>query len=75
MYYESYEQIAAIFLDTADYEKEQAKVFFKLLEDGETLEITSAFPPGIIEDTKAISRQQQKVRCLRTLRCTRDLQA
>jgi rubrerythrin len=43
MYYESYEQIAAIFLDTADYEKEQAKVFFKLLEDGETLEITSAF--------------------------------
>ena len=34
------EQIAAIFLDTADNEKEPAKVFFKLLEGGEPLEIT-----------------------------------
>ena len=49
---EGYEQIAAIFLDTADNEKEHAKVFFKLLEGGE-LEITSAFPAGIIGDTKA----------------------
>ena len=50
---EGYEQIAAIFLDTADNEKEHAKVFFKLLEGGEPLEITGAFPPGIIGDTKA----------------------
>jgi rubrerythrin len=49
---EGYEQIAAIFLDTADNEKEHAKVFFKLLEGGE-LEITSAFPAGVIGDTKA----------------------
>ena len=28
-----YEQIAAIFLETADNEKEHAKVFFKLLKD------------------------------------------
>ena len=49
---EDYEQIAAIFLDTADNEKEHAKVFFKLLEGGE-LEITSAFPAGVIGDTKA----------------------
>jgi rubrerythrin len=28
---EGYEQIAAIFLDTADNEKEHVKVFFKLL--------------------------------------------
>ena len=50
---DGYEQIAAIFLDTADNEKEHAKVFFKLLEGGEPLEITGAFPPGIIGDTKA----------------------
>ena len=49
---EGYEQIAAIFLDTADNEKEHAKVFFKLLEGGE-LQITGAFPAGVIGDTKA----------------------
>ena len=50
---EGYEQIAAIFLDTADNEKEHAKVFFKLLEGGEPLEITGAFPSGVIKDIKA----------------------
>jgi rubrerythrin len=50
---EGYEQIAAIFLDTADNEKEHAKVFFKLLEGGDWVEITGAFPAGIIGDTKA----------------------
>lgn len=49
---EGFEQIAAIFLDTADNEKEHAKVFFKLLEGGE-VEITGAFPAGVIGDTKA----------------------
>ena len=49
---EGYEQIAAIFLDTADNEKEHAKVFFKLLEGGE-LNISAAFPAGVIGDTKA----------------------
>jgi len=49
---EGYEQIAAIFLDTADNEKEHAKIFFKLLEGGE-LEITGAFPAGVIGDTRA----------------------
>ena len=47
---EGYEQIAAIFLDTADNEKEHAKVFFKLLEGGE-LEINGSFPAGVIGDT------------------------
>ena len=32
---EGYEQIAAIFLKTADNEKEHAKMWFKLLHDGE----------------------------------------
>lgn len=45
-----YEQIAAIFLETADNEKEHAKRFFKLLEGGE-LEITASYPAGVIGDT------------------------
>jgi len=47
-----YEQIAAIFLETAENEKEHAKVFFKHLEGGD-LEITAAYPAGVIGDTKA----------------------
>lgn len=47
---EGYEQIAAIFLETADNEKEHAKRFFKLLEGGE-LEIQASYPAGIIGDT------------------------
>lgn len=53
---EGYEQIAAIFLDTADNEKEHAKVLFKLLEGGQ-VEITGAFPAGIIGDTAANLRE------------------
>ncbi len=45
-----YEQIAAIFLETADNEKEHAKRFFKLLKGGE-VEITASYPAGIISDT------------------------
>jgi rubrerythrin len=48
---EGYEQIAAIFLETADNEKEHAKVFFKYLEGGD-VEITAAYPAGIISGTK-----------------------
>ncbi len=49
---EGYEQIAAIFLDTADNEKEHAKVLFKLLEGGE-VEVSAHFPAGVIADTSA----------------------
>ena len=45
-----YEQISAIFLETADNEKEHAKRFFRLLEGGE-LEINAAYPAGVIGDT------------------------
>jgi len=45
-----YEQIAAIFLETAGNEKEHAKKFFKFLEGGE-LEITASYPAGVIGDT------------------------
>jgi len=47
-----YEQIAAIFTKTAEEEKEHAKVFFKHLEGGE-VEITAAYPAGVIGDTRA----------------------
>ena len=45
-----YEQISAIFLETADNEKEHGKRFFKLLEGG-VVEITAGYPAGTIEDT------------------------
>ena len=47
---EGYVQIADIFTETADQEKEHAKRFFKFLEGGE-LEITGSFPAGIISST------------------------
>lgn len=48
---EGYEQISAIFLETADNEKEHAKRLFKFLQGGE-VEISALFPAGIIADTK-----------------------
>lgn len=48
---EGYEQMAAIFLETADNEKEHAKVFFKYLEGGD-VEITAAYPAGVIGNTQ-----------------------
>jgi rubrerythrin len=45
-------QIQAIFEETADQEKEHAKRLFKFLNSGEELEITAAFPAGVIGDTK-----------------------
>ncbi|MBI4848084.1 MAG: rubrerythrin family protein [Nitrospirae bacterium] len=45
-----YEQIAAIFLETAENEKEHAKVFFKHLEGGD-VEITAGYPAGKIGST------------------------
>ena len=49
---EGYEQIAAMFLDTADNEKEHAKVIFKLLEGGEA-QVSARFPAGVIAQTTA----------------------
>jgi len=48
---EGFEQISRIFLETAENEKEHAKVFFKYLEGGD-VEITAGYPAGIIGDTK-----------------------
>ena len=48
---EGYEQISAIFQETADNEKEHAKVFFKYLQGGET-EIVASYPSGVIGTTE-----------------------
>ena len=47
---EGYEQIAAIFTETADQEKEHAKREFKFLQGGD-VEISAAFPAGVIGNT------------------------
>jgi len=47
---EGFEQISAIFLETAENEKEHAKVFFKYLEGG-SVEITAKYPAGKIGNT------------------------
>jgi len=47
---EGYEQIAVIFEETANQEKEHAKRFFSFLEGGE-LEVMGAFPAGKVGTT------------------------
>jgi rubrerythrin len=47
---EGYEQIAAIFEETANQEKEHAKRFFSMLKGGE-VEITAGFPAGVVGTT------------------------
>ncbi len=49
---EGLEQIANVFAETAENEKEHAKVFFQYLEGGDT-EITAAYPAGMVKDTKS----------------------
>ncbi len=47
---EGYEQIGAIFAETADQESQHAKQLFQLLEGGE-VEVSAAFPAGVIGTT------------------------
>ncbi len=49
---EGFEQIAAVFEETAKQEKEHAKRLFKLLEGGD-VEIQAAYPAGVIGATAA----------------------
>jgi len=48
---EGYEQIAALFLETAENEKVHADRFFSYLEAGEGLEITATYPAGKVSST------------------------
>jgi rubrerythrin len=47
---EGYEQIATIFQETSDNEKEHAQLFFKHLQGG-MVEINTAYPAGVIAST------------------------
>ncbi len=47
---EGFVQIASVFEETANHEKEHAKRLFKLLEGGE-VEVTAGFPAGVIDAT------------------------
>ena len=49
---EGLEQIANIFIETPENEREHAKVFFKHLEGGD-VQITATYPAGIIGSTQA----------------------
>jgi rubrerythrin len=59
---EGYDQIAFIFQETAEQEKEHAKRFFSFLEGGDT-EIAAAFPAGMVgttlENLKAAAAGEQ----------------
>ena len=57
---EGYEQISAIFTETADQEKEHAKRMFKFLEGG-MVEITASYPAGVIGTTLEIFALPQQV--------------
>ena len=51
---EGYVQIANIFMETAEQEKEHAKRFFKFLKDelnGEVIEITAGYPVALYNET------------------------
>ena len=60
---EGFEQISAIFTETADQEKEHAKRMFKWLEGGK-VEINASFPAGVIgstiENLKAAAEGENK---------------
>jgi rubrerythrin len=60
---EGYEQMANIFLETADQEKQHAKRFFSFLEGGMT-EITAAYPAGktgtTVENLKAAAEGENE---------------
>jgi len=48
---EGFEQIANVFTETAENEKEHAKVFFSYLEGGD-VEILASYPAGAVKNTK-----------------------
>ena len=70
---DGYVQISAIFEETANQEKEHAKRLFKFLEGGE-VEISGAFPAGVIGTTSENLVQLQVVNITSGRKCIRGLQ-
>ena len=54
---EGFEQIAGVFMETAEQEKEHAKRFFKFLEGG-MVEITASYPAGVIGTTAKVAEEE-----------------
>ena len=69
---EGFEQIAAIFAETAEQEKEHAKRMFKWLEGG-TVEITASFPGVLLVEHWIIYRLLQPANTKNGLRITLSL--
>ena len=65
---EGYEQIAGVFMETAEQEKEHAKRFFKFLEGG-MVEITASYPAGVIGKPLRTWPPRQLVRMRSGLNC------
>ena len=55
---EGYEQIAGVFMETAEQEREHAKRFFNFLEGGD-LEITATYPAGKIGTTSELNYKKE----------------
>lgn len=66
-------QISKIFSETADQEKEHAERLFKLLEGGE-VEISAAFPAGVIGTTSENLLGRQTGNITKQTPCIRSLQ-
>ena len=60
---EGYQQIAAIFMETAEQERVHAKRMFKYLEGG-MVEITASYPAGVISTTFQHTLQPMVLRIL-----------
>jgi rubrerythrin len=71
---EGLEQIANIFIETAENEKEHAKVFFKYLEGGD-VEIVAAYPAGAIKNTRSNLEEAAKGENLEWTTLYRDFAA
>jgi len=69
---EGFEQIAGVFEETANQEKEHAKRFFKFLEGG-MVEITSKYPAGISGRQPKTLKLPQKANTKNTPCCILNL--
>ena len=60
---EGYEQIAGVFMETAEQEREHAKRFFKFLEGGDAT-ITASYPAGKISTTSPRTRKVPRTKLI-----------
>ena len=71
---EGYVEIAELFEETANHEKEHAKRLFKMLEDGHGVEMQAGFPAGKIGTTAENLEQAAAGENFEWTRCTPNMQ-